>query len=108
MLLKDWTRGTLCGKLVQGYLDNIDSDHSIFTVLSQQLDQIASPLEAAADTLLEMNGVEDDNYTQAIGLVRLSRQLEAGLAELSFLAEHEGRERLREEYRSSSLFFQSR
>jgi hypothetical protein len=107
VLLKDWTGSAICEKLVHSYLGNIESDHSIFTHMCQQLDQITRPLEAAADMIMEINGV-NEMYNEAVGLVRLSRQLETGLAELSYLAEHEGRERVGEGYRSSSLFFQYR
>ena len=108
MLLKDWSGSVFCWRLVRGYLANLESDHSVFTVVCRQLDEIARSLEAAAEKILEINGMSDLTYTEAIGLIRLCRQLEVGLDEISELAEHEGRERVREDYASNSLFCQFR
>ena len=108
MLLQDWSGSRVCNQLVRNYLQNIESDHSVFALMGRQLDEITQPLEAAADIILEIKrgDEDDDDYTEVMGLVRISRQLEAGLAELSYFAEHEGRKGVEEQFRSKSLFFQ--
>jgi hypothetical protein len=107
-LLQDWSGSRVCNQLVRSYLQNVESDHSIFMLMGQQLDEMTQPLEKAANIILAMKrgDGDDDEYTEVMGLVRISRQLEAGLAELSYFAEHEGRERIEEQFKSKSLFFQ--
>jgi hypothetical protein len=105
MLLKDWSGCTVCGRLVHTYLDNTESDHSIFTLFAEKLDEIVGPLEGAAEAIFQVSGHGDD-YMEAVGLVRISQQLEASLAEVGYIAEHGGRDKVREEFVSKSLFFQ--
>jgi hypothetical protein len=111
-LLKDWTGSALCGKLVKEYLENTQADYSLFSGVCGKLAEIAAPLERAADTIRQISSYHqvcdetDRKYEEAIGLVRLSRQLEAGLAEISYVAEWQGRRQVEVEYRSKSLFFQ--
>jgi hypothetical protein len=107
-LLQDWSGSRVCNQLVRSYLQNVESDHSIFMLMGQQLDEMMQPLEKAVNIILAMKrgDGDDDDYTEVMGLVRISRQLEAGLAELSYFAEYEGRERIDEQFKSKSLFFQ--
>jgi hypothetical protein len=117
-LLEDWTGAKLCEKLVREYLENNESDHSLFLAVTEKFSQIVGPLERAADALRKAIAAEDTKsetkqryqtcYQEAVGLIRLSRGLEAGLAEISYVAEHQGQIQVEEDYRAYSLFFQYR
>jgi hypothetical protein len=105
MFLKDWTGSTLCNRLVQDYLHDISEDHSLFSNVSKKLDKFSQRLEEATGVMLPLAGA-DDVYIETVGLVRLLRQLEAGLGEISYVAEHRGRRQIQEEFDSCTLFFQ--
>jgi hypothetical protein len=105
MFLKDWTGSTLCNRLVQDYLHDISEDHSLFSNVSKKLDKFGQRLEEAAGVMLPLAGA-DDVYIETVGLVRLLRQLEVGLGEISYVAEHRGRQQIQEEFDSCTLFFQ--
>jgi hypothetical protein len=103
---KDWTGSIMCKRLVRNYLQN-KADHLTFTLVSQRFDEISKSLELAAQTIFQISG-DDDHYTEAVGLVQLSQQIETGLAEIAYTAELHGQRRLQEEYDTHSLFFQCR
>jgi hypothetical protein len=105
MLLKDWSGSTLCCRLVLQYLHNNSEDHSLFRDASTKLDQFVQRLEQAASVFLRFTRTQDI-YMETIGLLRLSRQVETGLDEICYVAEHQGRQQLQEEFDNNSLFFQ--
>jgi hypothetical protein len=104
-LEKDWSGSLMCGRLVRSYLQN-KGDHMIFTVVSNKLDENSKSLELAAQKILQISG-QSDHYMEAVGLVRISRQIEIGLAEIAYIAELHGRGKVQEEFDTHSLFFQA-
>jgi hypothetical protein len=115
-LLEDWTGAKLCEKLVREYLENNESDHSLFLAVTEKFGKIVQPLERMADALRQAISEEDNIsemkqryqtcYQEAVGLIQLSRGLETGLAEISYVAEHQGQIQVEEDYQTYSLFFQ--
>ena len=105
MLLHDWTGSRFCGSLVEYYLHDNDTEPNVFGDASKKMKQIVKPLEHVVTAMFQMVRA-DANYLEAVGIVRLSRQLEVGLEEIAYVAKFQGRQRLQEEFSSGSLFFQ--